>query len=360
VNQRSESASRQSRTPLDAVIEAFRDQVRWCGELGAPFTQCLLIAALADLESGGWLARRIGDWPGDPVADAVPLRVAGALHALVLAEKSPALARHYPPHGRSDDAALWPAAIAALQADAPLLDDYLASTPQTNEIGRSALLLAGFSEIVARHAAPLRLLEIGASAGLNMQWDRYRYRFSDVVRGDAASSVEIQCDWTGVLPPAVTIDVRERRGCDLAPIDLSDTSQQLRLRSYVWPDQPQRLARLDAAIALALRTGLAPVDAADAAEWLPAQLAHPAHGVTTVVYHTIVWMYLPVPVREALTAAVHDAGQRATTANPLAWLSFEFPAKSRPAELTLTEWPGAAARTLARAHPHGSWVEWLR
>jgi len=359
LNERIDSASPPSHTRIDAVIDAFRDQVHWCGELGAPFTQRLLRAALADLKSGGWLARRIGAWSGNPVADALPLRVAGALHALALAGAAAALARHYPPRDTDRDASLWPTAVAALKANAALLDDYLARAPQTNEIGRAALLYAGFGAIVARRLLPLRLLEIGASAGLNMQWDRYRYRLGAVIRGDAASSVEIQCDWTGALPPDVPINVRARLGCDLASIDLADPTQQLRLRSYVWPDQPDRLVRLDAAIELAQRIGLPQVDAADAATWLPAQLARPAQGVITVIYHTVVWMYLPAPVREALKAAINDAGRRATGANPLAWLSLEFPEKGRPAQLSLTEWPGGETRTLALAHPHGSWVQWL-
>jgi len=346
------------RAHLDAVIGAFRDQARWCGELGAPFTQQLLRAALADLESDGWLAQRIGHWPCNPVADTLPLRVAGALHALVLMQQAPPLAQQYPPHALTDAGSLWATAVAALQANSALLDDYLAAVPPTNEIGRSTLLYAGFCDLVARHPLPLRLLEIGASAGLNTQWDRYRYRLGDVVRGDVATPVEIQCDWSGALPPDVKIDVRERCGCDLAPIDLTDPAQRQRLRSYVWPDQPQRLGRLDAAIELALRTGPARVDAADAATWLPAQLAQASTGITTVVYHTIVWMYLPHSMRDAVQPALYEAGQRANGVNPLAWLRFEFPAKERPAQLTLTEWPGGLTRTLAQAHPHGAWVEW--
>jgi hypothetical protein len=335
-----------------AVIESFREQIRWCDELGAPFTSRLLAGALQDLEANGWLAQRIGDWSGHPIADALPLRVAGALHALVLSGAAPALARHYPPHDKPDDA------LRSLQDNSALLDRYLAAAPQTNEIGRAALLYAAFSDIAARRALPLRLLEIGASAGLNLQWDRYRYRLGDATRGDASSAVEIACEWSGPLPSATRAIVRDRRGCDVAPIDLADPAQQLRLRSYVWPDHADRLARLDAAIAVALSAGSPAVDAADAAAWLPAQLARMERGVATVVFHTIVWMYLPRATRDALRSVIEEAGRRATEDCPLGWLSFEFPTRNQPAQLTLVEWPGGVTRTLAEAHPHGRWVRW--
>jgi len=150
------------------VLEAFNKQVRWCRELGSPFTADLLQLAAQDLEQAGPLADVIGHWSGDPTADALPLRLAGALHALVLSGTDANLADHYPPLASGPPRpGLWPAVLHALNAQRPLIDRFLSTPPQTNEIRRSAVLLGGFMEIQQAIDMPLYLLEIGASAGLN-------------------------------------------------------------------------------------------------------------------------------------------------------------------------------------------------
>jgi hypothetical protein len=142
------------------------------------------------------------------------------------------------------------------------------------------------------------LLELGASAGLNQNWDRYNYRTAGWQR-QGTSNVLIETDWDGPPPqhlPAAPV-IRSRAACDLGPLDLSDPAQALRLRSYVWPDQPERLARLDAAIALARETDVK-VDRADAAEWLEAKLANRRSDGMTVIYHSVFLIYPPpVPMR---------------------------------------------------------------
>lgn len=356
------SAHADRKARLAAVVEAFQKQSEWCRQLAAPFTQRLLAGAAGEIESGGWLATRIGDWHTDPKLDALPLRVAGALHALVIGGRAPELARRYPPHDDPADEALWPTASAALQSNVEVLDDYLARAVQTNEIGRAALLYAGCCELVARHRLPLRVLEFGASAGLNVRFDRYRYRLGDAVRGTPASEVEIACEWSGPLPPAATIDIASRRGCDPAPIDLTDPAQRLRLRSYLWPDHPQRLARLDAAIALALHEGLPTIDAEPASRWLPAQLKERRDGTLTVICQTVVWQYMAQSECDAVTRAIENAGAHATADAPLAWLQFEnlkAYGVDVPSGLLLTDWPGGASRQLAEAHPHGRKIRWL-
>jgi hypothetical protein len=142
------------------------------------------------------------------------------------------------------------------------------------------------------------------------------------------------------------------------PVDLSDPQAVLRLRAYVWPDQAARAARLQGAITLA-QQGLPPVDAGDAAEWVAQQLAAPLPGAATVLVHSVVWQYLPPATRAAIETTLAEAGARATPSAPLAWLRMEFYESGAPAELRLTLWPGGEERTLARAHPHGEWVEWL-
>ena len=342
-----------------AVSAAFGKQIGWCESLGAPFTASVLRVLLEDLSRGGLLAGMVGAWPGDPLADALALRLAGAFHALVLEGADPDLAACYPPGG-GDPMRLHAALPMALDRHEAFIRAFLRSPPQTNEVGRSAVLLGGFLQVAALTRLPLRLLEIGASAGLNMIWDSYRYRIGAQEWGDPASPVRLAPDWTGPLPPlAAPVFVAERAGCDVAPPELASPEARLRLRSYVWADQPERLARIEAAIGLAAEKRIA-VERADAAAWVAERLSCPAPDRATVLYHSIMWQYMPTTTQAALRATVERAGAAATAEAPFAWLRFEPPTtKGRP-ELRLTCWPGEWDEHLATAHPHGSEVMWHR
>jgi len=341
------------------LAEAFARQIAWCDGNGSPFTARVLEAAWTDRERGGGLRELLPHWPGDAGADAVPLRVAGALHALALSGCEPALAALYPPQREGFDPALGPAAVAAaLARHREVVAAYLAVAPQTNEIGRGAVLLAGFAQVARDTGLPLATFEIGASAGLNQLWHRYRYRLGDVDWGDPASPVLIEAEWRGAraaLPRH--IDVASHAACDVAPIDLADDDAVLRLTSYVWPEQRERLRRLRAAIALARELGLH-VDRADALPWVRAALAPTRTGQASVLVHSVMWQYMPQATRDALREAIAAAGARATSDAPLAWLRFEPPNADAHMELSLTLWPGGTMRVLATAHPHGRWIEW--
>lgn len=348
-------------TAPEALIDAFREQVRWCDKLGSPFNARLLEWLADDWLAGGPMRALIPEWTaGPPGQDLVPLRLAGGLHALALSGRHPALAVLYPPAASSfDAAALAPLLQRLLVDEAAHLRGYLASAPQTNEVMRSAVLIGGYAAIAQATGLPLSTCEIGASAGLNLLWDRFRYTLGAQAWGDAASPVHITADWRG-SPPALPerIAVAERRGNDLLPVDLLDPAAVLRLRAYVWPDQTARAARLQGAIALAQQE-LPDVDAGDAAAWVEQQLAVPREGVATVLVHSVVWQYLPPATRERIEAALTSAATRATNTAPLARLRMEFFAAGAPAELRLTLWPEGRERTLATAHPHGEWVEWV-
>lgn len=172
--------------------------------------------------------------------------------------------------------------------------------------------------------------------------------------------MRIAPNWEGPSPPIeAPIQVTRRFACDIAPIDLEDPAQRLRLRAYVWADQGERLSRLENAIDLARAHG-PKVERADAAEWVGAKLREPAVGSATVLYHSIMWQYMSPETQASIRASLNAAGGRATSGAPLAWLRFEFShSESRP-ELRLTLWPGAREVRLAVAHPHGSSVSWLR
>jgi hypothetical protein len=265
----------------------------------------------------------------------------------------------YPPRATTlDRDALVRELNAALRTDRPFFERMLQQPPQTNEIGRSAVLLGGFAQISRETGLPLALLEIGASAGLNLRWDRYRFELGLNSWGDRASPVRITSQWRG-SPPALaeTIDVAERAGCDEAPLDPRSDADRRNLLAYCWPEQRERVDRLRAALELTSSDDLT-IERADAAQWLEKQLALARPGVATIVYHSIVWQYMPEATQKAARAAIEQAGAQATASAPLAWLALEFEAQGHAPELTLTQWPGGARRRLAKAHPHGAHADW--
>lgn len=361
-------ATARQRMPLDAdncpmssaaLIASFETQASWCERLGSPFTAGLMRYLAGELRRSGTFADTLPAWPRDAMADLVGLRVAGALHALVLADPDSALAHVYPPHTSQLDAArAGPLVLDALASHPEHLAQYLQSTPQTNEVGRAAVLLGGLSIVARRTGLPLAVREIGASAGLNLLWDRFRYTLGAQQWGDTASPVHIASDWRGTPPPLLArIAVHSRAACDRMPITLASVDESRRLMSYVWPDQTERLSRLRAAIALAQGAGVQ-VEAADAAPWVEAQLGKRPEGAALVLMHSIVWQYLDTSTRERISCALDAAGSQATRSRPLAWLRLEHHDADAPAELRLTLWPGGPLERLATAHSHGTWVHW--
>jgi len=294
----------------------------------------------------------------DAHGSALALRFLGAVHRLVLEGRAPALARHYPSAGGEEgpDGA-WVAFRATLEEHRDPLRELVRSPVQTNEVGRAAALLGGFLLVAGEIGLPLRLLEIGASAGLNLRWDHYRYEAPAGGWGDASSPVRLADVFADRLPPLeVACRVLARAGCDRLPLDAGAEADRVTLASYVWPDQRERLALLRGALEVARRVP-AVLEAADAPEWLAAQLTRPAPEVATVVFHSIVMQYLDEAGRRRVRDALEQAGARATAAAPLAWLRME-PGMDQ-ADVRLTLWPGARERLIARAGYHGRPVWWL-
>jgi hypothetical protein len=342
-------------TPADiATAEAFRRQIDWCAaNHAAPFTADLLAAVLRDFEAGGDWRRLLGGWSGDPLTDAVALRAAGALHRLALQGVEP-FAGLYAALDRDPEALDRAVRLAGAREDVAA---WLANPPQTNEVMRSAVLIGGLFEIARAQGLPLHLREMGCSAGLNLNWDRYRYRLGETDWGPEDSPVRLEPLWTGPSPQPAALQILSRRGVDQLPVDLSDRQARLRLLSYVWADQADRVARVRAALDLAAADP-PPVDRADAADWVEGELAELRPGATTVLYHSYVWLYLPEPAKARIRAALERAGATATQSRGLAWLTFEGEDSIDSPALSLTLWPGGATRRLAWAHPHGRWVDW--
>lgn len=332
---------------------AFLRQARACAELGSPFMARLCTLMADRLQPDSPLTQRLFDWPGDVSAqgDAVPLRLAGALHALKLQGNS-ALSATYPP-AQSDDEALWQAVRGTLDSEAGFIDRFLDSAPQTNEVRRSAVLIAAAHWLTERYGLAIDLSELGASAGLNLIWDRYALALPGRTLGPADPVLTLTPDWSGPLPPETRSEIARRAGVDLNPIDLDDPDERLRLLAYLWPDQPERLERTIAAIA----ANPPRPEQGDAIDWLEQQL-HPRPGRLHLIAHTIAWQYFPADTRARGGALIAAAGARAQTDAPLAWLALEADGDSPGAALSLRLWPGDEGVALGRADFHGRWVHW--
>jgi len=334
----------------ERVRAAFAEQAGWCAKLGSPFTARLCAVLGETLDRATPTGRRALDWPGDPSsgAGALALRLCGGLHALVRAGALPALATLYPPAPMPGETALREALRPALARDD--LAAGLDLPPQTNEVGRSAVLYAGLLAAAGALRRPLHLLELGASAGLNLILDRYGYDLGGLATGDRASPVQLRPTWKGAPPPDAEVPIAGRRGVDLDPPDDPE-----RLLAYVWPDQRERLAAAAAAIGM-LKRDPPPRDRGDAAEWIEMQLARPAaEGSARIIMHSVAYQYFPAATQARVTAAIEAAGAR----EPLAWLRMEKRPEEEKYSLRLRLWPGGEDRLLAWVHPHGREVRWL-
>jgi hypothetical protein len=305
----------------EEIARACLDQAEWATKLGSPMYDALLRRMAQDVRaSGPCLAALAPHMPRSRML--APLLLLAAIHRMVLEGRLPEAARYYPSAGgRVDVDALWPLVLEAVpQAEPP-------ACVQTNEVERSRALLPAFVDVAKRTGLPLRLLEIGASAGLNLRWDHFSF-----------------------LDVPATVRVVERRGCDLDPIDPTLDESRGRLLCFVWPDQTGRLQLLADAIEIARRVP-ATVDRCDAVAWLRIHLADRRPGVATTVYHSVVMPYLTEDDRERVRQLIEDASARANAEAPLAWLSMEPGADQ--ADVHLTVWPGGERRLIAHAGYHG-------
>lgn len=345
----------------DLVRRHFERQGAACGELGSPFMARLLTLAAEQLKPDGEATRTVLGWPDDRMfEDALALRFAGALHALVLSGRDPELAAHYPPQADAatlTDAALWQAVTDALARNEEFVAGFLRHPPQTNETARAAVLMPGFQEAARRTGMPLWLLEIGASAGLNQNWNRFRYDLGGAEWGPEDSGVRLAPDWRGPAPDLGPVEIAGSFACDLQPLDIADPDMMLRLRAYVWPDQQQRLERLDAAIAIARARGTK-VARADAVDWIAASLYRRPADRTTVIFHSIFWQYLPTESQQAIRSSIEVAGDEADGSRPLAWVRMEpWEENPRQAALYVTTWPGGERHVPLLCDYHGRWIE---
>jgi hypothetical protein len=264
----------------------------------------------------------------------LPLRLLAGLHYLVL-------------EGRAS----WDDVDGALEREAPFLRRFTAEqNVQTNEVQRAWALLPGF--LAVSDGRPLDLLELGPSAGLNLVWDRYRYRYSGAQWGQG--DLELTGD-DRVPPPSDLFDRRvsvvRRRGIDLNPIDATSDEGGRLLQSFVWADQTERLARLRRAIDV-LRSDPPELVRGDYVDLLPRLIAERRAGAQLVVFQTASTIYLDEDAVRRLRDALEQAGR----VEPLVFLG-----TGRADDgfaLEVERYPGGEVERLAVFDFHGAWLEW--
>jgi len=353
---------RADETPLERTARLLRQQAEHCALMGSPLYDALLRTAADDLIGGGPTADVLDGHLEDPSGSALALRMMGGVHALVLTGEAPDLASFYPSAtpsvaGSPDDAR--PAFLEVLASHRDEVREWLRGAPQTNEVGRGAALIGGLLHIVAEATMPVRLVEVGASGGLNLRADRFRIDGEVGQYGDPSSPVQLGAAWRGAAPPAGELEIVERYGGDLDPVDVSSDAGQLLLTAYVWADQVPRLERLRGAFALAAEF---PVDVRQ--EGVEETLARTelADDAWTVVWHSVFRQYLPDETRDAMLARIDELGTQATSQRRFAYLTLEPTRLASSADfaflITLRTWPGGEERVLGAAAGHGIPTTW--
>lgn len=228
----------------------------------------------------------------------------------------------------------------------------------TNEPARAALLRPAFAAVAARAPAPLHLIEVGASAGLLLLWDRYLIDYGDgCMAGPEESPLHIACSWRGAAPPDSVLrdpSVGLRLGIDPWPMNLEDESDRAWLRALIWPEQIARRQRLDAALELASRY---PPDLrkGDALDLLPGILSELSPEGTVCLFHAFTLNQFTT----AAKAAFHDLLADLSRKRPLFVVALEWGDGEAP-ELRLKNFDNGAVSDLLLAHgdAHGAWIDW--
>lgn len=326
--------------------------------LGSPFVGAVLTAAHRQLGRAPRLEETIAEWPLDPLSSAMALRLNAGLHALARRGSLADLTALYA--GRHDN---FDRAIGeALEQGEDTLLTWMEHPTQTNEVCRSSAFMAALTLLSARHGMPFELLEIGASAGLNLLLDRYGHDLGGRRCGDISSPLQLVPRWDGPMLPDAPVRIASARGVDLRPLRLDDEQTRERLQSYVWPGDHVRADHLERAIRLASQTTPV-VERGSAVPWLADELRKPqSAGTMRVIQHSMVRQYLQPGDRATLINVVGQAGLRASVERPLALMGLEWNAPRTKVLLMLIRWTGepiGEVRILAECHPYGASIRWF-
>jgi hypothetical protein len=311
----------------------------------------------ADWEAGGPTRIACQGYETAPPGAMIQLRLLAGVFRLVLTGQAPELVPFYPCLGGTEPASrAWPVMRDVIAAHIDDIHAALAVAPQTNEVGRSAALLAGLFDLVAASGVHnIRLLELGASAGLNLLLDQYAFRGDSWEYGPRDSKVQLTNAIVGPVR-VVPFEIVSRAGCDLSPVDAATADGQLLLTSFVWPFDLDRHRRLEAAFAIAASHPVR-VDKAAASEWLPQAPTVAEPQTLTVVWHSMTQMYWSADELGAVETILASSGAKQC----LGEVGLEFDPNGLPGaepELRTRLWspdasPTPHPRLIGTAHYHG-------
>jgi hypothetical protein len=332
-------------------------QSRMAAVLGSPFVARVLLAMDRNLFRARQCAAVLAAWPEDRAEAALAMRLNAGLHFLARSGRDVPLTRLYERQEGDFDRVVGH----VLERHDSELAQWLGHPTQTNEVARSAGVMAALKVAGAITAMPFDLMEIGSSAGLNLNLGHYRFTLGGVDCGPQTSPLHIVPGWRGLPPPDFAPRVARARGVDLAPIDLALPASREKLHAYVWADRKTRQHNLDSALEIAALTP-PQVEQGDALDWLSVQLAAPpVPGLCRVVINTMVLQYLPRDRRAAILQMLSDAITLAPVEAPIAHVSLEWTAPRDEVRLGLMlKAPSGEVRRyrLAACHPYGDWIDW--
>lgn len=292
----------------------------------------------------------------------------GVVHDLLHDHPTHPAARFYPSLSADPDRVSDPVpdVLAFCHDHLDLLAERVATRlVQTNEVRRCTFLLPALQ--VAGGLAgdrSLALIEVGASAALNLHFDRFGYRYTrsdgwEAFTAPKRAAPVLCCEVRSVpLPPVhgPFPHVIWRAGIDLNPLDPTIPSDRRWLRALVWPDHAVRAARLEAALDVAAQHPIT-VHRGDVTDHLPAVVDRVPEDLTLVVFHSAVIAHMTNEDRQRFTTAV----LRCSRHRPIVWIQAEPRADGDPRRLRLTFCADGAIRdeySLGTYQPHGQWLEW--
>ena len=343
--------------PRERVIKAFRDFARIECPGSSPLYERLSYA-IADDQMLLDLAALT------PLGQPIPNLLFAAVHYLMLGGTHHPLAAFYPDLTGEMTATgdPFPAFQSFCAQHAATIELLLRSRRvQTNEVRRSACLLPAFAVVAERiPSRPFALVEVGASAGLNLFWDRYRYDYGPAgMCGETSSPVTLRCEMRGSAPPLTGSGfppVVARVGIDLHPVDARDADETLWLRALIWPEHSDRMDLLQRSLDI---VRLAPPEmiAGDALDVLPAVLDMTPPDATLCVFHSLTLNQFSREGRAQFAAVLAEQSRR----RPIFEVSLEYRQREAPPHLDVLRYEGGERvedEMLAVCHPHGRWMEW--
>jgi hypothetical protein len=352
----------------DAAADTLRDQLRHVRGRSPLYERLIAgLAGAAERGFDGGLVSRLLALPGPRDVREARLLLLAALHHAALADPQAPHASWFPtavdePRPATEGA---PAALALaylLENESSVAEFISTHRLQTNEIGRCVGLLPGFL-LAASYGLPLRLLEVGCAAGLNLRFDRYRYRYIGGPSWGPQAGPVLEASAEGAIPDRLvppTVEVTERRGVDLDPIDPTDPDGARLLTAFVWPDEHDSHRRLREGIRVA-KTTAASLETGDLVDWTE-KAAVPVEGAVTVIFHSYVTHLLDAETSEHFIATTDKAVRAGSADGPVVHLRLEPPTGTREdPELiaTIGDRDGPPRQsTLLTSDSHGRWVRW--